>query len=182
MNHDAPRRSEDANHPTRWGWGDWSCVTSRLGSPPVGKAENPLSQGQTQPLSLWSPPAGVLCLCQQLVLCLCRPAPVEGAEVAGAVSYRPRVLVPRFQQSSPTGLSPPDKCPSGSEPRPSRQRRLKFVSSKPPWYHFTAIYDARDSAKKSQRAATCDISTSLSMSGGGTSIATLSARRRSPKW
>jgi hypothetical protein len=26
------------NHPTRWGWGDWSCVTSRLGSPPVAKA------------------------------------------------------------------------------------------------------------------------------------------------
>ena len=30
----------DENHPTRWGWGDWSCVTSRLGSPPVGKAES----------------------------------------------------------------------------------------------------------------------------------------------
>ena len=25
------------NHPTQRGWGDWSCVTSCLGSPPVGK-------------------------------------------------------------------------------------------------------------------------------------------------
>ena len=26
--------------PPGGGWGDWSCVTSRLGSPPVGKAES----------------------------------------------------------------------------------------------------------------------------------------------
>src|SRR5262249_22554009 len=44
----------------------------------------------------------------------------------------PRVLVPPLQRSRPPVLSPPDKCPPGSEPTPSRQRRLKFVSSKPP--------------------------------------------------
>jgi hypothetical protein len=38
-------------------------------------------------------------------------------------------------------LSPPDKCPSGSEPRPSRQRRLKFVSSKPPFLELDIHYD-----------------------------------------
>src|SRR5215831_7405167 len=105
---------------------------------------NRLSQSQAQPLSLWSPPAGVLCLCHsQWVLCLCRPAPgAAGAAEAGAVAYRRRMLVPPLQRSSPTVLSPPDKCPSRSEPRPSRQQRLKFVSSEPPLgvsWTFTTI-------------------------------------------
>ena len=105
-----------------------------LGEPTGGLGPNPLSQSQAQPLSLWSPPAGVLCLCHtQWVLSPCRPEPAEGAAGAAAeASYRPRMPIRHLQQSSPTVLSPPDKCPSGSEPKPSRQRWLKIASSKPP--------------------------------------------------
>src|SRR6516225_5955139 len=129
------------NHPTRWGGVIGPASPVAWGAHRWARP-NPLSQGQAQPLSLWSPPAaGVLCLCHthrvlchtRRVLCLCRLAPVEGA--AGAAEAAPDrlpVLVPPLQQSSPTVLSPPDKCPSGSVPRPPRQRRLKFVSSEPP--------------------------------------------------
>src|SRR5262249_2384910 len=53
-------------------------------------------------------------------------------EAAAEAPNRPRVPVRPLQQSILMVLSPPDKCQSGSEPRPSRQRRLKFVSSNPP--------------------------------------------------
>src|SRR5262249_40442176 len=114
------------NHPTPGGGviGPASpvarCWASTLARP-VGRP-NPLIQSQAQPLSLWSPPAaGVLCLCPcQSALYPCRQA--RQPEEAEAVPDRPRVLVPPLQKSSPTVPLPPDKCPSGSEPRSSRQR------------------------------------------------------------
>ena len=77
----------------------WIIITPPGGGGVIGPASpvawgahrwhgrNPLSQSQAQPLSLWSPPAGVLCLCHtQWVLCLCRPAPVEGGGGGGLIS------------------------------------------------------------------------------------------------